>query len=93
MSARSMMERLRWRVQAENDLELAELTGLSFHMLRRYLAGDMDRCTWRPSITLPELLIISTASETPIGMLAEWWAEPEEVGLKEAAKSAALSYN
>lgn len=89
MSARSMVERLRWRVQADTHDELAHELGISVYLVRQFLIGKVDE---RGDVRISLLMHISEASATPIGMLAEWFAEPEEVGLAEAAKSAALGF-
>lgn len=89
MSGRSMIERLRWRVLPANDSEFGRELGLSLYMLRKFTRGIVDQ---NGDVTLTLLKQISDASETPIGMLVEWFFEPEEAGLAAAAESAALGF-
>lgn len=89
MSGRSMVERLRWRVQADTHDELAHELGISVYLVRQFLMGRVDE---RGDVRISLLMKISESSSTPIGMLAEWFAEPEDEGLAAAAQSARLSF-
>jgi hypothetical protein len=87
MTARTAFERLRHRIQVDDVMEFSRCTGLSLFRLRQILSGDYDS----RDVKIGFLKNIADASETPIGLLVEWWYEPEEEGLKAAAFAASLN--
>lgn len=75
MTARTMLDKMSRAAGVRNDNQLSELTGIG--------RPDISRIRNQPgrgdNMRLPTLKKASEATGIPIGQLAEWWAEPEEL--------------
>lgn len=87
MTARTMLERLRWKVQANWDAELAREIGLNRSEVCKILRGVHAKCD---GMRLSTLRTISEHTGMPISMLADWWAESEADGMAAVEKSKQL---